>query len=103
MLWRTNEIRGFYECILTGFGGWGAYNHTRAKWLIHLYMWGGGGGLQVAVYGYRTTLSILCYFVLNNKSHTHAIIRSSSPSSPQKEVFAHWQNQILHKCEKGDW
>ena len=85
---------------LRGVGGLKSHTGKVAYTSVHV---GGGGGLQVAVYGYRTTLSILCYFVLNNKSHTHAIIRSSSPSSPQKEVFAHWQNQILHKCEKGDW
>ena len=48
MLWRTNEIRGFLQ-LRTNWLPWGGrayYNHTQAKWLIHLYRWWGGGGYK---------------------------------------------------------
>ena len=94
------KLEAFNSCVLTGFrgGGGGKEAYTSVQ------VTSGKGGVG----GYKqqfTVINSLSYaiFLLNNKSHTHAIIRSSSPSSKKKEVFANWQNQILHKCERGDW
>ena len=68
MLWRTNEIRGFLQ-LRTNWLPWGGgltiITHGQSGLYICTGGKGGGGGIRATVYGNK--LSILCYFLLNNK------------------------------------